>query len=82
MQAALPGLALCQQVIETAAGLRAALYARVQALQLLKAPIKCEPVELSLFSTRGAPTALVGSPNAGPSLHTVCMCTQFCMNTL
>lgn len=60
------GLALCEEVVGRSAALRAALYARAQALQLLKASLVCEPVDMSFFTTQGAPPkAPIGVPDAG-----------------
>ena len=70
------GLALCEQVVARSAALRAVLYARVQALQLLKAPLTCEPVDMSLFATEGAsPT---GFSDAGSDRLAFCTCVPKC----
>ena len=43
-------LSLCKQVMEVAAALRSGLYARAQALQLLRTPFLCEPLDLRLLN--------------------------------
>ena len=70
------GLALCEQVVARSGALRAVLYARVQALQLLQSPLTCEPVDMSLFATEGAsPT---GVPDAGSDRLKLCTCVPKC----
>lgn len=73
------GLALCEEVVGRSAALRAGLYARAQALQLLKASLVCEPVDMAFFATEGAPPKLpVGVPDAGNNalelLHSTACC--------
>ena len=58
-------LAVCEDVVGRSAALRAALYARAQALQLLKTSLACEPVDMALFTTKSAPPAPAGIPDAG-----------------
>lgn len=73
------GLAMCEEVVGRSAALRAALYARAQALQLLKASFVCEPVDMAFFTTEGAPPKLpVGVPDVGNDkpklLHSTACC--------
>ena len=71
-------LAICEEVVDRSAALRAALYARAQALQLLKTSLACEPVDRGLFTTGGAPPTPVGVPDAGKDrfalLHSTARC--------
>lgn len=60
-------LARCKQLMEVATALRAALYARAQSLQLLKAPFPVEALDLSLFRQAGEaePAAANGADSTG-----------------
>lgn len=73
-------LALCEEVVGMSAALRAALYARAQALQLLKTSLACEPVDRGLFTTEGALPTPAGVPDAGKGrfafLHSSARCAQ------
>ena len=67
------GLSFSKAVLEVAAALRAGLYARTQALQLLKAPIPCEALNLSLLSGGdSAVAAPVGAVDQGDSSQPCC----------
>lgn len=57
-------------MVSRAVALRAALYERAQTLQLLKVPLACEPVDMSLFTTGG--TSPVGLADPGTSISHHC----------
>lgn len=60
------GLALCEEVVSRSAAVRAGLYARAQALQLLNSSLVCEPIDMAFFAIDGAPPKLpLGVPDAG-----------------
>lgn len=63
-------LVLCKQIMEVAVALRTGLYTRAQVLQLLRAPLTCGPVDLSLLSqpTDAQPPASVNVTDSGESL--------------
>lgn len=63
-------LSHCKQVMEVAVALRTGLYTRAQVLQLLRAPLTCGPVDLSLLSqpTNAQPLASVGVTDSGELL--------------
>lgn len=67
-------LARCKRLMEVATALRAALYARAQSLQLLKAPFLVEALDLSLFTQAGEaePAAVNGADSTGGL--SACMC--------
>ena len=79
-------LARCKQLVEVAVALRAALYARAQSLQLLKASFPVEALDLSLFRQAGEaePAAANGTDSAGGHMCFVCLLktTPLCETSL